>query len=88
MVPSAEEEVAKGYTHEPPWPFVKDLVGHPPHHRNAYEVGGRPCDCDFLVADFLETNSYGNCMKKSAICVNPIWITGMPPQRRRAQGGL
>ncbi|KAF5311010.1 hypothetical protein D9619_007734 [Psilocybe cf. subviscida] len=38
MVPSAEEEVAKGYTHEPPWPFVKDLVGHPPHHRNVYEL--------------------------------------------------
>lgn len=38
MVPSEEEEAAEGYEFEPPYPFVKALVGDPPEHVKAYEV--------------------------------------------------
>lgn len=38
MVPSHEEEVAEGYEFEPPYPFVKVLVGDDPEHLSAYDV--------------------------------------------------
>ncbi|KAF8196067.1 general amidase, partial [Pholiota molesta] len=38
MVPSHEEEVAEGYEFEPPYPFVKVLVGDDPEHLNAYDL--------------------------------------------------
>jgi hypothetical protein len=38
MVPSHEEEVAGGYEFEPPYPFVKALVGDDPEHLSAYDV--------------------------------------------------
>lgn len=38
MVPSQEEEVAEGYQFEPPYPFVKALVGDNPEHHLAYDV--------------------------------------------------
>lgn len=37
MAPSEEEEVAEGYEFEPPYPFVKALVGEPEHYL-AYDV--------------------------------------------------
>ncbi|KAJ3501673.1 hypothetical protein NLJ89_g9232 [Agrocybe chaxingu] len=38
MVPSEEEEASEGYAYEPPYMLCRDLAGHPPVHRNAYEL--------------------------------------------------
>ncbi|KAH9479411.1 Acetamidase [Psilocybe cubensis] len=38
MVPSEDEEAAVGYEFEPPYPFVKALVGDSPEHLKAYEL--------------------------------------------------
>jgi hypothetical protein len=93
MVPSHEEEVAEGYEFEPPYPFVKVLVGEDPEHLNAYDVSelytvSFSFPVSFLTFLFLHIRSSGDSTKKNASCENPIWTTGRRPPARPGQGVL
>lgn len=90
MVPSEEEEAAEGYEFEPPYPFVKALVGDPPEHVKAYDVR-RTALIDLTVQSLSHTNilhSCGDFTMRSVSCENPIWTTGKARLAARGQDGL